>query len=54
MEEVKKKGRKPLPPEEKKKIASIYLSPNDLARIKAQYGTISQAFKIVILPTLKN
>jgi hypothetical protein len=48
-----KPGRKPMNEKDKVKMVGVYLRPNEKKSIISEYGSLTNAVRQVILPTLK-
>lgn len=49
----KKKGRRPIPQDQKKVMMSAYLTKSEIDLINNTYGNLTEAIRRVILPQLK-
>ena len=48
-----KRGRKPIPVEQKKQLVSVYLTAEEKELIDKAYGNVTEAIRKIILPQLK-
>lgn len=48
-----KRGRKPIPVEQKKQLVSVYLTAEEKELIDKAYGNVTEAVRKIILPQLK-